>query len=48
MEEPLIFKTDCDYINGENYDHIQYDCCIQCYRYETCKAAFEKENHSVT
>ena len=37
------YYSDCDYLTGENYDNIQYDSCILCYRYDICSKAFE--NH---
>jgi hypothetical protein len=37
------YYKDCDYLTGENYDNIQYDSCIYCYRYDICSKAFE--NH---
>ena len=40
MEEPDVFYTDCDLIA----EIRKYYSCIQCYRYETCKSVWEKEN----
>ena len=42
--ENLVFDTDCDLITGKNTDNIKYDMCIECYRYDTCKASFESED----
>ena len=38
MNEPEILDKYCDYIDEEIYDY-----CIQCYRYDICKAAWLKE-----
>lgn len=34
---PDIFSRDCDYISED-----EYMTCRDCYRYETCKNAYEK------
>ena len=34
------YYKDCDYLTGENYDNIQYDSCIYCYRYDICSKAY--------
>lgn len=47
-DDILIFHADCDYINGESTDGRQYDSCVYCYRYDLCKAVYEKKNYSVT
>jgi len=44
MDEPLVLYTDCDLISETQ----EYDYCIQCYRYETCKTAWEKEHKNCT
>ena len=36
---PLALYPDCDYIDNEIYD-----CCIQCYRYDTCEKNWMREN----
>lgn len=41
MEEPLIFYRYCDLIENEKYNY-----CIECYRYDTCKKAYEKEHEA--
>lgn len=38
------YYKDCDYLTGENYDNIQYDSCIYCYRYDICSKAFKNFN----
>jgi hypothetical protein len=35
---PLVIEPSCDYIDDE-----VYECCIQCYRYDICEAAWIKE-----
>jgi len=40
---PLVLYQDCDYIDNEIYD-----CCIQCYRYDTCKTAWIKKQEEKT
>ena len=42
-KEKLIFDIDCDLITGDNTDNTKYDMCIQCYRYDICKACFESK-----
>jgi len=39
MDNIMIFDTDCDYIADKVHDD-----CIECYRYDTCKAYFDKQN----
>ena len=41
MKEPLIFNDNCDFITKDNENGIEYDYCIQCYRYEICKKAYK-------
>lgn len=36
-------KETCDLLTGDNTDNEKYDNCLECYRYETCKACDEKD-----
>ena len=38
-----VFYKDCDLITGKNTDNIKYDMCVECYRYDICKKAFNDE-----
>ncbi len=38
-----ILYSDCDLIDGSNYDGIKYDDCEDCYRYDTCKPYHDRE-----
>ena len=40
QEMPNVFFPDCDLIAEEQ----KYDMCIECYRYEICKKAWEQGN----
>ena len=44
MEEPDVFYPDCDLI----YELKEYVYCIECYRYETCKEAWQREQGNIT
>lgn len=39
----MIFDYDCDYYQDERDDPSAPTCCELCYRYEICKAYFERK-----
>ena len=47
MDEPIIFYTYCDFITKDNEDGLEYDSCIQCYRYDICKKAYALKNQYI-